>query len=112
MTTMLLIQTTLPSKKEAKKLTGILLESKLCACVQYHKTKSQYVWEGKLCKAKEYLLIIKTLPHCQKAVEKLIVTHHSYQTPEIVCCQASASAPYFHWLKQSIRSQNPKICKI
>lgn len=96
----------MPTKKEVKKLTRILLGSRLCTCVQYHKTKSQYIWEGKLCKAKEYLLVIKTLPHCQKAIEELIVTHHSYQTPEILCFQANASIPYLHWLKQNIKSQN------
>ncbi len=39
---MLIIYTTTSSKKEAKRLTQLFLQSRLIACVQRHKIKSSY----------------------------------------------------------------------
>ncbi|WP_334081532.1 divalent cation tolerance protein CutA, partial [Helicobacter typhlonius] len=44
---MLIIYTTTSSKKEAKRLTQLFLQSRLIACVQRHKIKSSYVWQKK-----------------------------------------------------------------
>ncbi len=104
---MLIIHTTTPTKKEAKNLIKILLESRLIACGQYFKIKSHYAWkdsEGKreLCKDREYLLILKTLPECYERIQSLICSHHSYEVPEIVSFEAKAENAYNTWLFENL----------
>ena len=104
---MLIIHTTTPTKKEAKNLIKILLESRLVACGQYFKIKSHYVWKDskgkrKLCKEKEYLLILKTLPECYEKIQSLIRSHHSYEVPEIVSFEAKADNAYNAWLVENL----------
>ncbi|TLD82506.1 divalent-cation tolerance protein CutA [Helicobacter trogontum] len=104
---MLIIHTTTPTKKEAKTLIKLLLKSHLIACAQYCKIKSHYIWKdskgkSKLCKDKEYLIILKTLPKHYKAIESLIHTYHSYEVPEIVFFEAKAEDAYNAWLHTNL----------
>ena len=49
------------------------------------------------------LLIIKTMPEKYEAVEKYILDHHSYDTPEIVAIDSEAvSAGYLKWLTETL----------
>lgn len=60
---------------------------------------SVYAWEGKIEKADEHLLLVKTLAEKYEAVEKYVLDHHSYHTPEIVSIDAEkVSAGYLKWL--------------
>ena len=107
---MLIIHTTTASKKEAKKLIKKLFEARLIACAQYHKIKSVYVWKDKpksrpkLCKDKEYLLVLKSQKACYSAIEELILTHHSYELPQILYYEANAYAPYNAWIEKASNS--------
>ena len=97
---MLIILTTTSSTEEAESIANGLVESRLAACVQIlPKMTSVYVWEGKIERGSEHLLLIKTLAEKHEAVEKYILDHHSYETPEIVAIDAEkASAGYLKWL--------------
>ncbi len=105
---MLIIHTTTPSKKEAKHLTQLLLASRLVACVQRHKIKSAYIWQKNekevVCKENEYLLILKTLPEHYEAIQSLILSHHSYEVPEIIAFEAKAQNAYDAWIKQTLKA--------
>jgi len=96
----LIVLTTTSTTDEAESLANGLVESRLAACVQIlPKMTSVYAWEGKISKDSEHLLLIKTLPEKYEAVEKYILDHHSYDTPEIVAVDAEkASAGYLKWL--------------
>lgn len=116
---MLIIHTTTPTKKEAKLLINLLLESNLIACGQYFKITSRYVWQDSTskqdlknkqdysgdkvyCKQKEYLLILKTIPEHYCAIESLLLSKHSYEVPEIVAFEAKAQAGYDLWLQDNL----------
>jgi periplasmic divalent cation tolerance protein len=96
----LIVLTTTPTTEEAESLANGLVESRLAACVQIlPKMISIYSWEGKIERADEHLLLIKTLSDQYDAVEEYIVKHHSYSTPEIVAIDAEkVSAGYLKWL--------------
>ncbi|MCX2717111.1 divalent-cation tolerance protein CutA [Helicobacter sp. MIT 21-1697] len=104
---MLIIYTTTSSKKEAKSLTRLFLQSRLIACVQRHKIKSSYIWQKKgkdtICKENEYLLILKTLPTHYKKIEKMILAHHSYEIPQIIAVEAKAQPSYEKWLTLTLQ---------
>ena len=97
---MLIVFTTTQSTDEAESLANGLVESRLAACVQIlPKMISIYAWEDKVEKADEHLLVIKTIDEKYEAVEKYILDHHSYDTPEIVAIDAEkVSAGYLKWL--------------
>lgn len=97
------IQTTAPTKKEARKIAKSLLKKRICACIQIHKITSLYEWQGKICNEKEYLLQIKTHKKHFKTIALFIGKIHSYDTPQIISLPLeSISEKYQKWLDKSI----------
>lgn len=101
---MLLVLTTVSTATEAETLAEKIVADKLVACVQIlPPMTSVYVWEGKLQRESEHLLLIKTLPEKYDAVEAFILANHSYDTPEIIAIDAErVSGRYLDWLKSAI----------
>ena len=102
---MLIVLTTVPTFEEAGQLAEKIVDGKLAACVQIlPRITSVYVWEGKLQKEPEHLLLIKTLPEKFDELSEFIKANHSYTVPEIVAIDAEkVSEPYREWLQQVIR---------
>ena len=101
---MLIVLTTTPSAEEAASLAEKIVAAKLAACVQIlPKMTSVYVWEEKLQKDPEHLLLIKTLQENYAELEAFIVANHSYSVPEIVAIEAERVwGPYFEWMKKVV----------
>ena len=99
---MLLVITTVPDAEEGETLATKIVEAKLAACVQILPAMtSVYVWQAALHKESEHLLFIKTLPEQYRELERLILTHHSYDVPEIASFEASnVSEGYSKWLRE------------
>ena len=93
------VLTTTPSREEARKLAGTLLENQLAACVQMLPIDSVYRWKGAIQSDAEILLLIKTRCELYAALEALIRKEHSYDVPEIVQLRAEAvSDSYLGWI--------------
>ncbi|MDF1520179.1 MAG: divalent-cation tolerance protein CutA [Brevefilum sp.] len=93
------ILTTTGSQEEANHLSELLVHEKLAACVQRFPITSTYTWEGKLTRDSEWLLLIKTRSEKFKEIESLILTHHSYNVPEIIQLPVKAGNPgYLTWI--------------
>ena len=101
---MLIVLTTAPNIEEAENLAERIVTAKLAACVQILPAmKSVYIWEGKISKDAENLLLIKTLEAKFDELEKFIQTNHSYDVPEIVAIPAEkVSKNYLNWLNESL----------
>ena len=95
---------TTPNLTEAESLAEKVVEAKLAACVQIlPEISSVYVWEGKLQKTNEHLLLIKTLPEKWDELCDFINANHSYDVPEIVAINAEkVSEPYQSWLDETL----------
>ena len=102
---MLIILTTTPTNEEAEALAEKIVAEKLAACVQIlPRMTSVYIWEGKLQREGEHLLLIKTLPEKFDELGKFITANHSYDVPEIVAVDAErVSEPYLSWIKETLR---------
>ena len=76
---------TCPKKKEAQKIATFLVKKKLVACANIiNNVESVFSWKSKVVKAKEILVIGKTM---NKNVQKIIksVKHlHSYEVPCVI----------------------------
>lgn len=105
MNMMLIVLTTVPTFEEAGQLAEKIVDGKLAACVQIlPQITSVYVWNGKLQKEPEHLLLIKTLPEKFDELSEFIKANHSYTVPEILAIDAEkVSEPYREWLQQVIR---------
>ena len=98
---MLIALTTIPNLVEAETLAEKIVESRLAACVQIlPPMTSIYVWEAKVQKETEHLLLIKTLDEKYDELAAFISESHSYDTPEIVAIKLEkVSEPYSEWLQ-------------
>ena len=76
--------------EESERLGTALIEGRLAACVKILPAKSLYVWDGKLCREEETLLIIKSRRSLYPALEKKVRAIHSYDTPEIIALGSEA----------------------
>lgn len=101
---MLIVFTTTPNIGEAESLAEKIVEAGLAACVQIlPQMTSVYVWEGKLEKEAEHLLLIKSLPEKWSELRDFITTNHSYEVPEIAAIDAArVSEPYRAWLLDTV----------
>ena len=95
---------TAKNKTQARKIAQGLLKDRLMACANIIEgVESMFLWQGKIDKASEVLLIIKT--H-QKVFDKLVAKVkllHSYQTPEIIALPVvQGSEDYLKWIEESV----------
>lgn len=97
--------TTTDKKEEAEKITKVLVEKRLAACVQIiGPIESTYWWNGNIETAKEWLILIKSEKRLYKEIERVIKENHSYQVPEILAVPVTAGNPdYLRWLKNELR---------
>ena len=80
----IVVYTTFPNLRSAKKLVNLLIENKLIACGNIFKLFSIYRWKGKIERAGEYGVFIKTTKANYEKLEKLIKLYHPYEIPEII----------------------------
>lgn len=100
----LLVFTTVAKKNQAAQIAKILLNKKLAACVTIlPPAESRYVWKGKLCLEKEFILMIKTLENKYPLLEKTLKAIHPYECPEIIGVPIKKIfSPYRQWLAGSV----------
>ena len=91
---------TVDKPKNANKICNILLKEHLAACVnRVRNLSSSYWWKGKIEKATEILLIIKTR---RSNIQKLITRVkqlHPYSVPEVISFDIKkGNKEYMDWL--------------
>ena len=64
---------------------------------------SVYIWQGKLQRENECMLIIKTLADKYGELSQFITENHGYDTPEIIAIETEkVSKHYAMWLEQTL----------
>ena len=103
MTDKLLVLSAAGSENEAHKIAETLVERRLAACVNIlPRIQSVYRWQGKVEKAEEYLLLIKTVKSRKEQVQSAIRELHSYELPECAALEVeSGDEEYLAWLDES-----------
>jgi periplasmic divalent cation tolerance protein len=100
MSEFIVIFVTTSSIKEADRISKVLVEKRLAACVNIIKDiRSIFFWKGKLSDEKEVLLIAKSKKKNFERIEKEVKKLHSYEVPEIIGLPIlMGSEDYLDWV--------------
>jgi periplasmic divalent cation tolerance protein len=102
----ILVFVTCSSRKEARKIAQELVKRRLAACVNESggALTSIYRWKGKIERAKEFLLMIKTTKKQFGKLCAAVQELHSYDVPEVIALPiVEGSARYLEWIAESVR---------
>jgi periplasmic divalent cation tolerance protein len=108
-----IVLVTCPSVALARKIARAVVEKRLTACVNtmLSPVESVYTWKGKVERAREYLLVMKTTAKCLSELEKEVKKLHSYDVPEFIAVPITeGSKEYLSWLDDCVtkRRKNHK----
>jgi len=100
-----LVYTTWPSIVEAERAGREIVERRLAACVNIVPGMiSHYWWEGRLERAEEAVMLIKTRASLAEAVSAAVKSLHSYETPAIMVLPVESADPAYHrWIVEEAR---------
>jgi len=94
------VYTTWPAVADAEAAGRALVERRLAACVNILPGMiSHYRWEGKVERAEETVMLVKTRGSLTDAVTEAVRELHSYDTPAILVLPLeSVEQTYLAWL--------------
>ena len=101
----MVVLVTCGSPAEARRIAQQIVSRRLAACanVLERPVRSIYRWKGKVEKAREFLLLIKTSARRLPALEAEIKRLHSYDVPEFIALPILAGSPkYLAWLADCV----------
>ena len=90
---------------EGRWIARRVVSNRLAACVNVvlSPAESFYTWKGKLERAREYLLVIKTAAKHLAELENEVQRLHNYEVPEFIALPITeGSKKYLSWLEESV----------
>lgn len=102
-----LVMVTTANKQEAEKIAQHLLEARLIACANIlGPISSHFRWSGKIERAEEYLLLMKSRGDLFEKIAEEVKALHSYEVPEVIALQVvKGSKDYLAWLNESLKQR-------
>lgn len=99
------VRSTTGSREEADKICDAVVEARLAACAQVSgPIRSTYWWQGKIERAEEYFLTMKTTRDRFEALARVIRENHSYDVPDIVAVPiVDGTDDYLEWISSETR---------
>ena len=101
----LVVFVTCPNRRHARRLAEALIRQRLAACVNIlPNVQSLFWWHGRVDRAQETLLMIKTTTRRFEALRRCVCTLHPYDVPEVIAIPIQkAHQPYLRWIHTSLR---------
>jgi periplasmic divalent cation tolerance protein len=95
-----LVYTTWPSIVEAEAAGRTIVEKRMAACVNILPGMiSHYWWEGKIERAEEAVMLVKTRASLADDVGVVVKELHTYTTPAIMVLPVDSLDPAYHaWI--------------
>lgn len=104
----IIILVTAANREEAIKIADALLAQRKAACVNIiPKVSSMFWWGGKVDRAEENLLIIKSRTELFDEVVSSVKAIHSYEVPEIIALPVIKGSPdYLSWVTKETETKS------
>lgn len=102
------VRSTTDSREEADKICNAVVEARLAACAQVSgPIRSTYWWQGKIERADEYFLTMKTTRDKFRDLAQVIRENHSYDVPDIVAVPiVNGTDDYLEWISSETRERD------
>ena len=102
-----IIMVTTPDAEVGERIGRTLVEERLAACVNVVPgVTSLYRWEGKVQRAGEVLLLVKTTVDAFERVRERVQELHPYEVPEIIDLSVrTGEARYLEWVREGVGSE-------
>ena len=99
-----IVLVTTSSKQEAENIAQQLLKKQLIACANITgPVSSLFRWSGKIEKAKEYFVFMKSRKDLFEKLTETVKTLHKYEVPEIIALPiVEGSEAYLGWLESCL----------
>ena len=98
----LILITTESSKTNALRLSRLLLEKKLAACVSIKEIFSIYEWDDDIEETKEFEITIKSKPEFKDDLIDFLHKFSTYDIPQIIYKKYHSEMKYYDWLNKTI----------
>lgn len=99
----IVVLVTAKNVREANKIAAQLVQDKLVACANIVEgVRSIFWWQGKVDKAREVLLILKSEKSRFSKIVTAVKKLHSYEVPEIIALPIiDGNSDYLSWINRS-----------
>lgn len=103
-TSCVVVLVTCPNRTVARRIATAVVTKRLAACVNLLPgIESTFRWQGKIDRAPEVLLVIKTTRRRFRALGRALTRLHPYDVPEVIAIPITAGAPsYLQWVRRSV----------
>ena len=102
MNKILLIITTEIERKNAEKISKLLLEKRVAACISLKDISSTYFWEGNIETCNEIEITIKSTIDKREQIINILKAKLSNDLPQIIFKEIDSELAYFNWIKKSV----------
>ena len=98
----LVIITTEPKRSNAEKISKLLIEKKLAACISLKEISSSYFWKGNIETSNEIEITIKSTLEKREVLINTLKNKLSNEVPQIVFKEYDSELDYFNWIKVNV----------
>tara|TARA_Y100001968_G_C19365869_1_gene722467 strand:+ start:1037 stop:1348 length:312 start_codon:yes stop_codon:yes gene_type:complete len=102
MNTILIIITTEKHIENAEKISKLLIDKKIAACISLKKINSNYLWKGEFHSTDEIEITIKSIPKNRELIINILKTELSYELPQIIFQEYNSDLDYFYWIMNNV----------
>ncbi len=101
----IIVLVTSANKAEAEKIAQALLKERLIACANIiNPVTSFFFWSGKIDKAEECLMVMKSRRDLFVELAERLKGLHSYEVPEVLAIPiVEGSAAYLSWMGEVLK---------
>jgi periplasmic divalent cation tolerance protein len=98
-----IIISTFPNEASAVRIAKeLVIDKRLCACVNLVKVRSLYSWNNAFEDHEEYIALFKTTKSSGDKLKSVIKKEHPYEVPEIVeITMDDVSESYLKWMMEA-----------
>ncbi len=91
------VKTHVGSRDAARRLASAVLRERLAACANLETIESDYRWRGRIVRAREVAVTMKTAPRRVAALVEAVERLHPYEVPYIAWGEETVPQPYASW---------------